>query len=198
MPPGEARTADTSRLRALQDRRWSHRRPVTTGAISALTLLFWAVWAYLVVPLVTAVLWFFGVRLFGEQMGMDGYDGLRQSLLAYSTVLLTLVGLLAAWIAWNVIRYGGSHDRRTVKSAEVTDPEVWAAFQLDDSLLEPLRRDRMARIDVNEYGCVVVIAPVAIEPSVPSPPLPWGSRAASGTGGRTSPSAARPKRVAAG
>jgi poly-beta-1,6-N-acetyl-D-glucosamine biosynthesis protein PgaD len=149
-------------------RRWSHRGAIPTGVLSVITVVFWAVWVYLVMPLLTGVAWYFGVRLFTEQMSSDGYDGLRQSLLAYSTVLLGLVGLLMAWIAWNVLRYGGNNDRRTVKRPEVTDPEIWEAFRLDATLLETLREARMLRLDLDPDGCVVLHA--AIEPRLETPP----------------------------
>jgi poly-beta-1,6-N-acetyl-D-glucosamine biosynthesis protein PgaD len=177
MPPGKAPIGESSSIRELLARRWSQRRPVPTGLLSVFTLLFWAVWVYLVLPLATAVMWVLGVRLFGERMEADGYEGLRHSLISYSGVLLVLVGLLAVWIAWNVFRYGGSSDRRTVKRAEVTDPEVWEAFRLDDSLLEPLRQARMVRIDVNAAGCVVVLATHQARVVSPLPERPVGELA---------------------
>jgi poly-beta-1,6-N-acetyl-D-glucosamine biosynthesis protein PgaD len=163
MPPGAAQIVESSRIRALLARRWSHRRPVPSGVSALLTLLFWGAWLYLVLPLLTAVLWFFGLRRFAGEVGADGYGGLGQSLLAYSAVLLALVALLVTWIVWNVVRYGGASDRRTVERAEVTDQEVWAAFRLDARLLERLRQGRMVRIDVDTSGRVVL-------PATPEPP----------------------------
>jgi poly-beta-1,6-N-acetyl-D-glucosamine biosynthesis protein PgaD len=156
MPSGEVPIAEASTVDALLSRQWSGRRPLPTGVLSVLTLLFWAVWLYLVLPLVSLLLWVFGVRFFAEKIAEGGYEGLRTSMVAYSSVLLTLIGLLALWITWNVIRYGGSSDRRTVKSAAVTDPEVQAAFHLDDSLLALLRGERLMRVDLDGEGCVVV------------------------------------------
>ena len=158
MPSGKAPIAESSTLDALLARHWSHRRPLPTGVLSVLTLAFWMIWLYLVLPLVSLLLWFFGVRLVFQQIVTGGYEGLRASLAAYSLVLLVLVGLLALWIAWNVVRYGGDNDRRTVRRAEVTDGEVQKAFQLDDSLLAVLRGDRLVRIDLDGDGCVMVIA----------------------------------------
>jgi poly-beta-1,6-N-acetyl-D-glucosamine biosynthesis protein PgaD len=132
-----------------------------------LTLLFWMVWVYLVLPLVSLLLWFFGVRLVVQQIVAGGYEGLRASLAAYSLVLLVLVGLLALWIAWNVVRYGGDNDRRTVRRAEVTDEEVQKAFRLDHSLLSVLRGERLVRIDLDGDGVVVMKA--AVPPRLAGP-----------------------------
>lgn len=157
MPFGEAPTVETSTARSLLARQWSRRRPLPAGLISLLTVVFWAVWLYLVMPLISLLLWFFGVRLFIEQFSNGGYEGLRSSVAAYSSVLLVLVGLLALWITWNVVRYGGRHDRRTVKKAEATDQEVREAFHLDESLLGTVRAGRLVRLDLDQDGCVVVI-----------------------------------------
>jgi poly-beta-1,6-N-acetyl-D-glucosamine biosynthesis protein PgaD len=155
---GEAPTAETATVKALLSRQWSKRRPLPAGLLSLLTLLFWAVWLYLVLPLVSLLLWAFGVRLFMKELSNGGYEGLRSSLVAYSSTLLVLVVLLALWITWNVVRYGGSHDRRTVKRAEATDLEVRQAFRLDHSILEVIRAERLVRIDLDRDDCVVVIA----------------------------------------
>jgi poly-beta-1,6-N-acetyl-D-glucosamine biosynthesis protein PgaD len=158
MPSGEAPIAESSTLDALLARHWSHRRPLPAGILSLLTLLFWVVWIYLVLPLVSLLLWFFGVRLVFQQIVTGGYEGLRASLISYSTVLLALIALLALWIAWNVSRYGGSNDRRTVRRAEVTDGEVREAFHLDAGLLSVLRGERLLRVDLDGDGGVMLIA----------------------------------------
>jgi poly-beta-1,6-N-acetyl-D-glucosamine biosynthesis protein PgaD len=155
MLSGEAPIAEASTVDALLSRQW--RRPLPTGILSVLTLAFWAVWLYLVLPLVSLLLWVFGVRFFTQEIAAGGYEGLRAALIAYSSILLALIGLLALWIAWNVVRYGGSNDRRTVKSAAVTDPEIQTAFRLDDGLLTALRGERLVRVDLDGDGRVVRI-----------------------------------------
>ena len=156
MPSGKAPIAEASNVDSLLARHWSHRRPVPTGVLAVLTVAFWAAWLYLVLPLVSLLLWAFGVRFFIEQMRLGAYEGLRSSLLLYSSVFIVLVALLALWISWNVKRYGGSSDRRTVKREEVPDAEVRQAFRLDESLHVLLRDQRLVRVDMNGGGIVVI------------------------------------------
>ena len=156
MPSGKAPIAETSTVDSLLARHWSHRRPVPTGVLAVLTVVFWAVWLYLVLPLVSLLLWAFGVRSFIEQLRLGGYEGLRATLLAYSSVFIVLAALFALWIAWNVKRYGGSSDRRTVKREEVPDLKVQEAFSLDQGLLSKLRRERLLRVDLNGGGVVLM------------------------------------------
>ena len=177
MQSGEAPIAEASTLDALRARQWSHRRPLPAGIVSALTVLFWGVWVYLVLPLVSLLLWFFGVRFFIRELAEGGYEGLRASLVAYSSVLLVLVGLLALWIVWNVVRYGGSKDRRTAKQDEVDDARVREAFDLDESRLAALRGQRFLRVDLNGGGLVVMpAAPPRVVAPAAAPEIPPSQR----------------------
>lgn len=177
MPPGKAPIAESSTVDALLARQWSHRRPLPTGLLALLTVLFWGVWLYLVLPLVSLLLWAFGVRFLVEQISRGGYEGLLGSLINYGVVLLVLVSLLASWITWNVVRYGGSHDRRTVKRVEVPDWVVRGKFRIDDSLLSVLRAERLVRVDFAGEDVVLIAdaRPRAVSPAGPaSPPIPAG------------------------
>lgn len=167
MQSGEAPIGKPTTGRALLSRQWSRRRPLPAGIVSLLTVGFWAVWLYLVLPLISLLLWAFGVRLFLREIAIDRFESLRASLVTYSSILLGLVVLLVLWIVWNVVRYGGSHDRRTVKRAEVTDQEVREAFHLDESLLDSMRTGRLMRIDLDEDDCVVVIAAASPQGAIP-------------------------------
>jgi biofilm PGA synthesis protein PgaD len=172
MPPGKAPIAESSTVDALLARQWSHRRPLPTGLLTLLTVLFWGVWLYLVLPLVSLLLWAFGVRFLVEQIRLGGYEGLLGSLITYGVVLLVLVSLLAVWIAWNVVRYGGGSDRRTVKRAEVPDWVIRGAFRVDESLLSVLRAERLVRVDFEGDDVVVIgdARPRAVSPASPASP----------------------------
>ena len=183
MPPGKAPIAESSTVDALLARQWSHRRPLPAGLLALLTVLFWGIWLYLVLPLVSLLLWAFGVRFLAEQIRLGGYEGLLGSLINYGMVLFVLISLLAVWIAWNVVRYGGSQDRRTVKRAEVPDWVVRGKFSIDNSLLSVLRAERLVRVDF-EGDDVVLIADArvrAVSPAGPaSPAIPAGPEAGAG------------------
>jgi biofilm PGA synthesis protein PgaD len=172
MLPGKAPIAESSTVDALLARQWSHRRPLPTGLLALLTALFWGVWLYLLLPLVSLLFWAFGVRFLVEQISQGGFEGLLGSLINYGVVLLVLVSLLALWIAWNVVRYGGSSDRRTVKRAEVPDWVVRETFRVDNSLLAVLRAERLVRVDFKGDDVVVIAdaGPRAMTPASPGTP----------------------------
>ena len=157
MRSGEAPIAESSTLESLR-RRASRTKPLPAGMMGALTIVCWAVWIYLVLPLVSLFLWWTGVRLVMRENPADGYRALAQTMLSYSSVLVLLVGLLAIWIFWNVARYGGTLDRRTVKRADVSSVEVWQRFQLDGVLGGELRAARSPRVDLDADGRLLLLA----------------------------------------
>jgi poly-beta-1,6-N-acetyl-D-glucosamine biosynthesis protein PgaD len=180
MPPGKAPIAESSTVDALLARQWSHRRPLPAGLLALLTVFFWGVWLYLVLPLVSLLLWALGVRFLVEQIRLGGYEGLLGSLITYGVVLLVLVSLLAFWITWNVVRYGGSSDRRTVKRAEVPDWVIRGKFRIDDSLLSVLRTERLVRVDFEGDDVVVIVDERTRATSRASPAMTAGPGAGPG------------------
>jgi poly-beta-1,6-N-acetyl-D-glucosamine biosynthesis protein PgaD len=157
MPSGKAPIVEARPVHSMLERRRSGRRPVSTGMLSVLTVLFWGVWVYLVLPILALLLWAAGIRLFVTEMVASGRHDLVRALLSYSTVLLTLVALLLLWILWNSVRYGGDSDRRTQKRPEVEDLEVGKSFSLDFTLLSTLRTQRFLRLELDRDDCVVLL-----------------------------------------
>jgi biofilm PGA synthesis protein PgaD len=155
MQSGVALIDEASTIEAMRSRRGSSSKPLPAGMLGALTAAFWAVWIYLVLPLLSLVLWVSGVRLFARETSADSYRVLAQTLIAYSSTLSVLVGLLALWIVWNVSRYGGTHDRRRIKAVEIADSVVWKQFRLDDALGQSLRAARSVRVEVDAAGSVI-------------------------------------------
>src|SRR5688572_3445606 len=85
MQSGAALIDDASTVEAMRARRGSPRRALPTGMLVTLTVVVWAVWIYLILPMVSLVLWASGVRLFAREIGADGYRGLAQTVIAYSS-----------------------------------------------------------------------------------------------------------------
>lgn len=189
MQSGKAPIAESSTVAPMMARQWSHRRPLSAGVVSMLTVICWTVWLYLVLPLISLLLWALGLRLFVTEIARGAYEGLRSSLVSYSFVIAGIAVLLACWIVWNVRQYGGSHDRRTVKRADVTDLEVQKAFAVDEGLLASLRNGRLLRVDLDGAGGVRILAagarahPVpALEPPAAPPPTDHRDRVSTRSG----------------
>jgi biofilm PGA synthesis N-glycosyltransferase PgaC len=80
---------------------------------TVIMVVSWTMWVYLVVPLVSLLLWASGVFLFMDRMiNPAGYAAILTAY-GYAAAILTMWGALAAWILWNQRRYG----RRNRRSA---------------------------------------------------------------------------------
>ncbi|MBC7804032.1 MAG: poly-beta-1,6-N-acetyl-D-glucosamine biosynthesis protein PgaD [Candidatus Parcubacteria bacterium] len=81
---------------------WQHK------SISAgLTLVFWALWFYLWLPLLALIAWLIGLQqAYKYMIVLGGYHDVLRLLGIYSVVILLLGGSLYAWATYNILRYG--------------------------------------------------------------------------------------------
>ncbi len=83
---------------------------------SFLTFLFWLVWFYLWIPLLSLVGWIFGIDLFYDEMIMrEGLQSLIELLGWYSLVIFFISATLGVWALINLLRFRG-HERRGERS----------------------------------------------------------------------------------
>ena len=109
---------------------------VQRAAWGFVTLGFWALYLYLLVPLLTLVSWAFGVRLAWTQL----YERQQQIepfvIVALPVMLICSAALLIAWAEYNRMRFSGSDRRNPVKDIPIqriahdlgADPRVAAAL----------------------------------------------------------------------
>lgn len=127
------------------------RRPrVQRAAVLSLTTFFWMIWLYLIMPLLSLLMWLAGYQLFVEEMVvLGGYEALLGELRHYGlTVLAILLGILL-WIDWNQRRYG-RHNQRTVQPSPVTVAEQAEHAGLTPETLTTLRTARRTVVDFDE------------------------------------------------
>lgn len=126
--------------------RWCAAR----GVELLVTFLFWGLWAYLVSPLLSLVLWYAGIYLFVDRMiRLGGYQILAEQLVRYSVALVAMWALLTAWVLWNQWRYG-RNDRRTLAPAQVSPAQLAEAMGLGAETVAALQRSRRAFIGYDE------------------------------------------------
>lgn len=113
-----------TRHRQLKPSKWRHATEFTV------TTLFWLAWLYLVMPLVSLLLWALGVQLFMDEMLVrGGYEALIGELVNYSLVILSMLAATLIWVYWN-LRHYGRHEKRTLQPAPVSVEEIAASSGL--------------------------------------------------------------------
>lgn len=95
------------------------------------TAAFWAFYLYLWAPLVTLLLWAFGIRTAAYELYLRG-SHVEPFLLAVLPLLtLACAALLVAWAEYNRWRFGG-HDRRRPQP-DAPRAEIAAALGADEA-----------------------------------------------------------------
>jgi biofilm PGA synthesis protein PgaD len=122
-------------------------------AFAALTLVFWVVWFYLWIPLVSLVAWLFGFELLYDQMMLfDGLRALRELLGWYALVIFLLGFSLGSWAWYNMKRFGVREKRR--QAPTVTPCEIAERFGIAEEELTVLKRARHIVFSHDDNGLV--------------------------------------------
>ena len=116
-----------------------------------LTALMWAAYGYLWLPLLSLLLWGFGIELAYDAMVRDGgASALRTALVWYAIMLADVIVTVAIWSQVNKWRFT-NRNRRTAHP-KVSDAAMAAYFGVTTADLERLRDARRIELDVDMHG----------------------------------------------
>jgi biofilm PGA synthesis protein PgaD len=120
-------------------------------AFAAVTLVFWVLWFYLWIPIVSLLAWLFGAeRFYQEMISKSGLDALIEILGLYAIIILTMGIILSGWAWYNQLRFRG-HDKRRA-SAVVTPAEAASFFALKPEQLDLARYAKHVVIEHDDHG----------------------------------------------
>lgn len=126
------------------------------GAELVITALFWGMWLYFILPLVSLLLWFAGIYIFVEQMvWLGGYESFLDKLFEYGLVILGIMLLMLIWISWNKQRYGTS-DKRSRQPLAVTHEEIAEFAGVSLEIIKTLHRRRHAVVYFDDRDYLVI------------------------------------------
>lgn len=121
------------------------------------TTLFWLAWLYLIMPLLSLLLWAFGVQLFVDEMiTRGGIEALIDELAHYSLVILAMLVVTLIWVYWNLRHYGG-HEQRTQQPVSVSLAEIATTSGLSESAILDIRANRRMRITFDDDDHPVIL-----------------------------------------
>lgn len=124
------------------------RRPGKRFASGALTAAAWTVYAWLWVPLITAVAWFIGARTAYLRLYLDDNEIEPFLLLSLPIIALICGVLLIGWAEYNRARFAKT-DRRQ-RRVDIIDDDVRLALGATPALAEKLREGRIVRVAVDD------------------------------------------------
>lgn len=127
------------------------------GVELVITGLFWGIWLYFTLPLLSLMLWFAGIYIFVEQMVLlGGYQSFLDRLFEYGLVILGMMLLTLVWINWNM-RYHGLGNKRARPPVPVTNREVAEFAGVSHETIKSLQRRRHAVVYFNDRDQLVVV-----------------------------------------
>lgn len=128
------------------------RRHVYAG----ISLVAWLIWLYLFVPLLTLVVWAFGVHRFDEYL-LKSPANSAHVFLIYGVIIVAAGVAFLLWATYNLLRFRDK-DRRAAPDA-VTASETAAYFGLRADQLDALRTLQVVRVHHDETGAISRVDP---------------------------------------
>lgn len=123
----------------------------------SLTFIFWALYVYLWLPVITLIVWWLGYKTTEYQMlDMGGLKSLGNVINFYLFVILLLSVLLIGWARMEFVRF---KDKRQRKGQPLVTPQEMANFlNIDTALLTQLHSQKRLTILFDEKNQVKKIA----------------------------------------
>lgn len=156
---------------------------------STLTFVAWTAWAYLWLPLVTAVAWFAGMRLFVREIIVPDPTTMLIILALYLVVVSAMGALLVLWARYNRRRFGAG-DRRTRVPREAAAPPLVELGLSGEQLTLIQEGDSLRVVHDRDGGVLRVVATPAAYRGIPDSAAEHEQRVAVRAGGGTGVEAA--------
>ena len=120
-------------------------------AFAFLTFLFWLIWFYLWLPLISLLAWLFGVEIIYEHMVvLQGFHGLIDLLGWYMLVILLMGTVLLCWSWYNLRRFRGKSKRLHVDT--VSTRQLAEFFNVDTHSIDAGRQARTIYVSHGATG----------------------------------------------
>lgn len=116
----------------------------------------WSLWAYLITPLVSLVVWGYGSYLFMERLITPGSYETFERVTNYGIVIAIMWTLMAAWIIWNRQRYGRRRNRRCAPMPKVTPQQMSETMGLEIDQVEQIRKNKETYLYIDEHDLPVI------------------------------------------
>jgi biofilm PGA synthesis protein PgaD len=127
------------------------RQRYATGIV---TFLFWIVWAYIWLPVISLIAWALGIKFFYDEMiARGGYEAFLELLIFYLIVIFLIAVIFIGWATYNFFRFRGMERRRAIKPLETEDYARY--FSVNGTELKNWRNMKRITIHFDEQGNIL-------------------------------------------
>ena len=131
-----------------------------------LTLVFWALWFYLWLPVLALIAWIAGVQqAYKYMIVLGGYHEVIRLMAWYSLVIVLLGVVLLGWAAYNIIRFRGVEKRNARR--DVTAEDLARSLGVEASTVDRWQREQRLYVTHDEEGSVTRVDILVADPPVP-------------------------------
>jgi len=114
-----------------------------------LTVAFWVLYVYVLLPIFTLILWVFGVRtIYDEIFGLKGYMALIDILKNGGLITIAILAILAGWAYYNYRMFVYRGERRSSRVSISNDREISRLLSVDLDSLEGIRKLRRLKVKI--------------------------------------------------
>ena len=122
-----------------------------------LTVAFWVLYVYVLLPIFTLVLWVFGVRtIYDEIFGLKGYMALIDILKNGGLITIAILAILAGWAFYNYRMFVSRGERRSSRVSISNDREISRLLSVDLDGLESIRKLHRLRVKIDGEHYLIV------------------------------------------
>jgi poly-beta-1,6-N-acetyl-D-glucosamine biosynthesis protein PgaD len=122
----------------------------------SVTLFLWSLWVYWISPVVTAVLWFFGITLFQTELIVKaGLNEFLEILKTGGLLVLLITLFMLGWIYYNYLWFLKRGERRGANAALGSDENLARITGVDLNVLKEVRRKNRIEVEVNDGKTVI-------------------------------------------
>lgn len=122
----------------------------------SVTLFLWSLWAYWISPVVTAVLWFFGIKLFQTEFIVKaGLDEFLEILKTGGLLVLLITLVMISWIYYNYLWFLKRGERRGANAALGSDENLARISGVDLHLLKEVREKSRIEVEVKDGQTII-------------------------------------------
>ena len=122
----------------------------------SVTLFLWSVWAYWISPVVTAVLWFFGIKLFQTELIVKaGLEEFLEILKTGGLLVLIITLLMLSWVYYNYLWFLKRGERRGSNAALGSDENLARIAGVDVNLLKNAQEKSRIEVEIKDGKIVI-------------------------------------------
>lgn len=137
------------------------------AVFGVLTAVFWVIWVFLWLPLITLLGWlFFGYQFQVAMIDLEGYKRFLSVLVIYAIVIAAMGGSLMLWAKYNHLRFRGMDRRKDGVAPSTADLAMLQS--ISENEIEEWQSSSTVTVHHDDAGRIIRVVPATVKASAVS------------------------------